>query len=337
MCYNVKKCQIGENCMEKKDVKKVSVANFNVVFMTDTEEKPLLAYFDSIVMPAFNSGITKTTGDSQYLFMDVKIEQDSSMEYVLTGLIVKSTVLEIKSMFDEGGNLISRDDTYPTAPFSTFVIYLKNHRMLLIENQKGSPRLDSFRSTAKHVLDIYVRMRNSELEKNNQSMLPIPIVSIVGIPPRGGIAAQLKKAEKITKLTLKFYPLNGDGDIDFSAVMGGISNKLRRMVGSNRGEVMFLSPQNVDGVVEVVEQSEGTVEPVIRVRYPGNSGDSTIRIDQVSERRRMVVAGNNRNEEMQNMIEQGREIESINYVSGENSNIYLTYQDNIIPFVEQDD
>jgi len=323
--------------MRKADEKKVSVANFNVVFLGEKDESPLLDYFDDILMPALTSGIVRKVGDSTYLFVDIEIKQDSSGEYVLTGLLVKSTVLEIKSIFDENGNLVNRDDIYPTAPFSTFVIYLKNHRMVLVENQKGSPHLDSFRSTVKYVIDTYVVKKNHELKEADQSLLPIPLVSIVGIPPKGGIAEQLRSVEKITKLTLRFYPLNGDGDIDLSAVMSGISKELRRRVGSNRGEVLYHSPKNINGVIEVIEQAEGTVEPIVNVKYPGKKGESTIKIDQIAERRKMNVAGTNRNDDLSSIMRQGKEIESINYTSEENEKIYLRNQNKIVPFIKKED
>ena len=42
--------------------KKVQVANCNVVFLEKKEEAPLLKYFDSIILPALQSGIKKETG-----------------------------------------------------------------------------------------------------------------------------------------------------------------------------------------------------------------------------------------------------------------------------------
>ena len=109
-------------------MKKSSVANFNLVFYGKDEE-PLLAYFDSILMPALTSGITREIGDAKYFLMNVGVEETEEGEYVLRGLIIKQTVLEVKSDLDENGKLIEKDEKYPTAPFSTFVIYLKNHRI----------------------------------------------------------------------------------------------------------------------------------------------------------------------------------------------------------------
>ena len=179
-----------------KNEKKVSVANFNVVFMTENEERPLLDFFDIILMPALKSGITRHQGNNTYLLMDIEVKTDEYDDYVLTGLIVKSTILEVKSMFDEYGNLVERDDVYPTAPFSTFVIYLKNHRMILVENQKGSPSLDNFRSTVKYMLDTYIARENHRRVECNEEQLPIPLVSIVGIPHKGRHDSRFKKGGK---------------------------------------------------------------------------------------------------------------------------------------------
>lgn len=316
--------------------KKVSVANFNVVFMSEEKESPLLDYFDTILMPALKSGITKSQGDKTYLIMDVAVKQDENSDYILTGLIVKNTILEVKSMFDEQGKLVEKNEVYPTAPFSTFVIYLKNHRMVLVENQKGSPALDSFRSTVRFILTTYVTRKNHERMEHNEEQLPIPIVSIVGIPPKGGMTAALKQVERISTLTLKFYPLNGDGDLDFSGIMSGISKELRRKIGSERGSVTYRSPKNIKGVIEVVEAAEGTVEPVVVAKYPGRRGESTIRYDEIADRRKMRIPEGNKDTELLSMIVQGKEIDSINYTSEENNNIYQKNKAKIIPFVQKD-
>ena len=327
-----KKNRNGEVDMEQKQIneKKVSVANFNIVFMKNgSEEYPLLDYFDLVLMPALNSGIERQQGNNTFLLMNVEVKKDANDEYVLTGLIVKSTVLERKSMFDENGVLIERDDVYPTAPFSTFIIYLKNHRMILVENQKGSPALDSFRSTVKYIIDTYVARENHIREEQKQEELPIPLISIVGIAPKGGMASELKKVEKVSTLTLKFYPLNGDGDIDFSGVMNGVTNELRRRLGCDRGAIVYRSPKNISGIIEVVEASEGTVEPVIVAKYPGKKGDVTIRTDEVKERRKMFLPEGDRQEELQNMMQLGKQIDSIIYTSEENTKIYERNQGKI--------
>lgn len=321
---------------KQKNEKRVAVANFNIVFTdVNNEERPLLDCFDSIMMPALNSGIERQQGNNTYLLMNIEIKQDSAGEYLLTGLIVKSTVLERKSMFDENGNLIERDDVYPTAPFSTFIIYLKNHRMILVENQKGSPSLDSFRSTIRYIINAYVTKENHIREDQGLEQLPIPIISIVGIVPKGGMASALKEVEKVTVLTLKFYPLNGDGDIDLSGVMQGVTRDLRRKLGCDRGSVVYRSPKNLDAVISVVEESQGTVEPIIKARYPKRKGETTIRYDEIRERRTMWLPEGDRNSELSSMIQQGKEIDSINYISEENNKIYDRNKEKIAAHIKK--
>ena len=120
MWYNEEKCRIGESDMSQK---KVNVANFNVVFLEEKDEAPLLKYFDSIVVPAFQSGIKKDNKDAELFFMNVEVVEDSEGEYVLVGYVVKKTVLEVKSDVDEKGNLIEKDEKYPSAPYFPKIPY----------------------------------------------------------------------------------------------------------------------------------------------------------------------------------------------------------------------
>lgn len=312
-------------------LKKVSVANFNTVFLINDEERPLLDYFDTILMPALKSNIVRTIGGDKYFFMNVKVITENESSYVLTGLIVKKTTLEVKSDINEYGELIELDNKYPSAPFSRFTIYLKNHRMIFIENQKGSPKLDNFRSTIKYVIDRYVRETNKTLEKDSQEQLPIPLVNVVGIPPRKSIERELKDVSKITSLTLRFYPLNGDGDIDLNGTLKGLSKDFRKIVGSKNGEIIYKSPKNIQGVIDLLTKTEGTVEPIIKVEYE-NKSKRTIKNDEMTESMQLNISGENFDAEMHNILTEGKKIASLNYSSEENINIYERNIGKIIPF-----
>lgn len=313
--------------------KKVSVANFNTVFLENNEvEAPLLKYFDSIVMPALGSDIQREVGDDRYIIMNTKVSE-TDVDYVLTGYIVKKTVLERLSDLDAEGNLIELDDRYSAAPFSLFVIYLKNHRMIYIENQKGSPRLSSFRSTIKYVIEKYVRVQNEKRKSRNEALLPVPLVNVIGIPSRKSIENQLKDVEKINELTLRFFPLNGDGDINFSGAFGFLTKEARSIVGCKTGSVSFNSPKNKAGVIKLLSEVEGTVEPIIKVTDK-NSAKRTIKNDCIAESMKMNIPGNNLVEEINNCITEGRKIDSIQYVSEENADIYERNRGKIVPFVK---
>lgn len=328
----VEKCQMleydliklyfmGELHMEKK---KVTVANFNIVFADNENEYPMLDYFDKIIMPAFTADIIWKSGDNKFLLNNIKVKRDNSGIYVLTGNIIKKTILEIKSDLNENGELIEKDEVHSSAPYATFVIYLNNHRMILVENQKGSPSIANFRSLIRYLLSKYVKNHN---KNNKDNKLPEPLVSIVGIPRKENIENILRNASKVNKLTLRFYPLNGDGDIDLSGALGMLAKEARTMIGCNTGNVAYNSPTNTKGIIELVAKSNGTVEPIFSVTDKDNA-KTTIRGDQITETRNMEMDGECF-ENANSIIAYGRELESIKYKSEENEEIYQRNQDKI--------
>lgn len=311
--------------------KKVSVANFNLVFFEKESEKGLLEYFDKIIMPAFTSGYFRKNGDTTYLFMNVQVVEKLG-DYILTGIIVKKTILEIKSDLTPDGRLIELNERHPAAPFSTFIIYLKNHRMALIENQKGSPNLKNFRATAQYILDKFVRTQMLELEKDERAKYPIPILNVVGIPTRKNVETVLKEVEKVNTLTLRFYPLNGD--LDIVGMMNGFSNDLRKLVDCKKGDIILKSPNNINGIVELVQKSEGTVEPILKVTYP-DKRKATLNNDTLSENMLIDIRGDNLDEGLDDMILGTREIDSLKYISEGNKQIYENSKRKIIPFIKK--
>lgn len=311
--------------------KKMSVANFNVVFYEDGgEEKPLLDYFDSIVMPALLNEYKRKTDGATYTFKDIKLKEYDDNEFVLTGLIIKKTVLEVKSNLDDAGNLIFLDDKYPTAPFSMFAIYLKNHRMVFVENQKGSPTLKNFSALVKGAIGAYMRLQDKILKEKGEKPLPIPVINIVGVPVRGNIEKELKDVKKIKQLTLRFYPLNGD--IDFSGMFGNMAKELRQQVDSKNGEIVLKSPKNTEGVVELLDKSYGTVEPILKVEYPDKT-EKTIKNDVLTERVLVDIDDTNMNEGVDQMVNRGAKLNNINYVSSDNEKTYEANVDSLRKYV----
>lgn len=313
--------------------KRMSVANFNVVFPEERGgEEPLLKYFDSVIYPAFKSGLKRTSGDSKLLLMNVEVIDVSDGEYAIVGNLVNKTKLEVLSELDENGELIATDNIYPAAPFSTFVIYLRNHRMVFVQNQKGSPTLSTFRSTINYIIHTYINQINQGRKQNELEEYPIPIINVVGIPMRESIEETLKNVKKVQTLTLRFYPLNGD--FDFSGMFTGMSTQLRQKVGSKRGEVILKSPTSVSGIAEVLEDAGGTVEPVFKVVYP-NGSTGTISNDTVAERMEIEVEGNNIQEEIINIASKGKKMKAVALVSESNQKIYEFYKPKVIQFIKK--
>lgn len=200
------------------------VANFNIVF--GDKEQPMLDFFDKIIYPAMNANISKVSDDNEYMFKNIEISKNKEDVYVLKGILVKKTILEIKSDLDEDGELIEKDEKYSAAPYSVFVVNLLNHRMIFMPNQKGSPSIANFRSTLKYVIDKYTNMQNKELDEEQK--LEYALVNVVGIPSAKTMDELLGNVKRINSLTLRFYPLNGD--IDYTEAFGILTTDMRKDV-----------------------------------------------------------------------------------------------------------
>ncbi|WP_433618757.1 hypothetical protein [Paenibacillus cellulositrophicus] len=305
--------------IEKKNL---YIANFNCTFSKNKKNEPLLSYFETIVLPAFKQGIIykNTRAGNEFLFEDVELSIKNGV-FVLVGLIVKRTHLEIKSRYNDKGELMATNDKVPSDPFSYFIINLQNHRMALVKNQKGSPTVSDFDKSASHVLSRYVSEYNNSIS-NNENKLPKPILNVVTVPNTGKIEEELEKIEKIESAVLRFYPLNGDISTN------ELFNELREMldeVDSKTGSTQFNNPQNHRKITEILKDTKGTVRPTLKVIY-GNGSKRTLRENDFSESTKIDLDDaapfhDNMNEISGKVINQSQ----YNETSEENNSIYQRY------------
>lgn len=275
--------------------KQMYVADMNVVF--GKEEEPLLRHIDSIVLPALMGGIVAdSTEKTRYFFEDVFIRNIGG-EYVLSGLLIKDTILEVKSEYTMQEGLKKTDKHFKSSPYSLFLIYLKNHRMMLVKNQNGSPDTRAFSFAFRTVIDKYIRTYNNEIRADERiekkEYLPYVRVKVSGIKTSASVKDALKDVEKITELTLKFYPLNGEWD--YGNVFGDIDSKIRKVIGSAKGKMTFPSPENIDGVASVIEKTEGMAKTEMKVKYKegvhGNKKTGKIKDYEISDISSVEVSG----------------------------------------------
>lgn len=309
--------------------KNAQIANFNVVF--GDKERPMLDCFESIVYPSFISGITKVIDGNEYLFKNVEVSEPCGGKYVLSGKIVKKTVLEIKSDIDEKGDLIEKDEKYSAAPFSSFAINLLNHRMIFMPNQKGSPTLANFRGLVKYAMDAYVRQCNKSLSKENY--LEYAMINVVGIPSARSMDELLDNVEKINSLTLRFYPLNGD--IDYTDVFGVLTTDMRSEVGCKNGEIVFKSPKSITGIKKILEKAAGTIDPILKVVTKGKS-KATLKDYELSEKYEIDFSDDTSfDAESEVLVDKISTISTLNYTNSEHETIYERNKSKIIPFVRK--
>lgn len=315
--------------------KKMCIANFNTVFETSNKELPMLDYFDTIIIPALTCGYIKKSNDAKFFFDEIKVIEDKDGEYVLTGILIKDTLLEVRHNYDfQEGRLLDKNGKYQSSPYSLFIIYLKNHRMILVRDQKGSPSLSNFRTTIKSAIDVYVRKTNRLLEQENKELLPIPLVNVVGISTGNDINNVLNNVDRVSKLMLRFYPLNGDGDVKMAEVFEGIL-KTRRDIKCSTGSISYNSPQRTDKVGDLINNVDGTMEPIVWVRYPGSSVDSKITMDSIIENTEISVAHDDTKMSISQIMAEGKKNKKISDTSEENSVIYRRNKEKIIPFLKQ--
>lgn len=248
------------------NVKQMMIADLNVVF--GKKEEPFLARMDDIILPALQSRIIrKVNEDTRYLFDECEIyEYDDDL--VLKGILIKDTVLDVKSEYTNEG-LKKADKRFPYSPYSIFMIFLKNHRMILVKNQSESPDIRSFKASLCHLLRVYIKKENDQRKMEGGILLPHVMLSVSGIKTSQSVKKALEDVEKITELTFKFYPLNAEWDYD--PIFGGIDSAIRKVINAKGGKMTFPSPASKQGVADVIEQTEGLVKTTMKVQYKSDS------------------------------------------------------------------
>lgn len=303
----------------------VSIANFNVTF--GEKEEPMLCYFDTVVFPAFKSEFVREfkerTGKikDKFYFLNVRIVESEESGYVLTGQFVRETELEVKSIV-RGKQIEKRDDHYPSAPYSVFYIYLKNHRMILIKNQKGSPGIKQFSQTVSYTLRRFIREYNRESVK---SKLPRPMINVVGIPSTESVEETFRNVTKVNKLVLRFFPLNGD--LDLTPTIENLTRDIRVPAGANTGNITLNSCNNKKGVIDVLNGLQGVMEPALNVDMGERKG-IRIKNNILSENMTWNLNEDSINDETK-VLKYASKSESIRIVSAQNQVIYDNNMDKI--------
>lgn len=286
------------------------IANFNCTF--GEKNKPMLPYFESIIYPALSKDFGRL--DKQWLiFENVKLLFVDDV-YVLSGLVIKRTELEVMSRYVDG-KLVRTNQIYPSDPFSFFMINLKNHRMVLTQNQKGSPTLSNFHKLADTTIKRYIKHHN----ERNHEKYPLHQLKVVAIPFKNTIENELKKIKTIRNVILRFYPLNGD--ILDNETAQHLNDSLEKL-GSNTGNITYNTPDNKENIAKVIEDTKGLMQPTIRAEYE-DGAVRTIRDGSFSEVIKISVDDNNTIEEnienISNTVISRKEFEE---TSKENQSIY---------------
>ena len=175
-----------------------------------------------------------------------------------------------------------------SAPYSTFVLLLRNHRLIYIHDQSGvisSPGVESF---AKTVYDYYMNFRRNKMtqfmnEKENKSRLtkrnkrydelnkefsadfPPVEVNISGITTAEGLSAILRKLEKIQSVRFRVFPLNAELDEEpvFAALR---ATKANNKIENAEINLSGFGARAVENVTHLIHASNGQANYLIKGR-----------------------------------------------------------------------
>ena len=261
------------------ELKKMYLANFNVTF--GSKEEPLLTWLDELVIPAMNSGYKREVSEKlSYLFQNVQVSEYNN-ELVLEGIIIKDKTVDIYNQLDEKSSLIDTNQHLNTAPYSAFMIFLKNHRMVLVKRQSESPDLRSFSATLINSIKEYRREQNKIRKENGETLLPYMICGIKGIKSEANIEEALKDVKRVRKLTMKILPQNNEVG-GLYGIIDGLQNEVRKRSQSKALRVVVTSPESKKGVEDIIKSTEDLVEISMDVEYE----DEELNFDG-SKRKRM--------------------------------------------------
>lgn len=301
--------------------KKVTIANFNCTYGVNDE--PMLTYFEDLILPAFKGNLKRYASKQDAYFFDrVELIEYKPEEYILTGILVKSTILEVKSRYYVDSGLVDIDDKIKADPYSIFAIYLKNHRMILVQNQKGSPDIRNFRATIRDILE---QTRN-KINREEHNKIPYINLNIASIPSKHEIKKQLEEVKSIQKLSLKFYPLNGD--VDTSSTIKSLRSQLDNL-GSKTGTLDYRSPKNIKNVGEFIENTKGTSDSTLWATFEDGSSRKIVN-DEFSEKIEIRI-----DESLQypnnilDVVDKLEDKEELNEYSEDNKNIYMRFLNKI--------
>lgn len=209
--------------------KKLEFGNYTLRF---GDQKVLLDLFEEVVMPSFHEmryvRHLKDKGD--YFFLDTKlVVLDDSPEIPVLGIagrIVKNTKLKREQIYRPEGGIIEDRRELETAPSSTFLLILNNHRLILCKEVPGAPTVQNFQSTSQYCLKkhhkefiekIYEkekskRKENPELDRVTKKSLyaeyPAPALRITPLSDKESLRAFVNRLEHIDKVTIKLLPTN---------------------------------------------------------------------------------------------------------------------------------
>ncbi|MCG7500068.1 hypothetical protein MHO82_24700 [Vibrio sp. Of7-15] len=276
-------------------MKKLEFGNYTLKF---GENKVLLDCYEDVVLPSFMEmrHIRKFKDVSEFFFIDtqvIKLNDDDKEPVIgITGRIVKNTKLKREQIFRED-EIVEDISELETAPSSTFLLILNNHRLILCKEVPGAPTIKNFESTSSYFLKKeyinYIDTQHSTFEearKNNPDLprvtkaslrieTPHPKLRITPLSNKEDLLDFVNRFKKIDSVSITLLPTNKE-EIDNDDFWSDLSSR-REEMNSSSAKVSFTN--NKDGldsssVYKQANSASSLGNSEIKLKGSDNEGDT---------------------------------------------------------------
>jgi len=281
-------------------LKRIEFGNYTLKFGS---KDVLLDHFDNIVFPSFleMKYIRKLKDKGDYFFLDTKLiilNDDINDPIVgISGRIVKNTMLHRDQIFS-GGDLVDDEKYLETAPSSSFLLILNNHRLLFCREMTGAPTLQNFQSTSDlflkwSYLDYINKVHDDSKEANKKNaenkintktslkiLIPRPFLRITPLADKQNLDDFVGRFSHIDRLSIKLLPTNRE-EIDNDDFWSDLGRR-RDSMNSNSTRVEFSNPKEGLDTESVLNQA----------RSATSLGNSEVKLKGVDDQGD-TISGNN--------------------------------------------
>lgn len=353
-----------------KEKYSATLANFNCTQRIKGQTIPMLYFFKHIIWPALNDNeLFRETGKemqykNKFYISDVKLVKlnDSDKDPIaIVGKHIKRTILNIRPDFDAKKGFIGNASQSPSAPYSTFILLLNNHRVIYFPNDKGAPNVQSFSATIGHIVTSYVSKQRTQItnqlikvnnSKNKGYLLndlhfdnlknfretyldvnfQFPDVNVVAIESKDLVDEAFSQISKIKSVTFKFYKPNNE-PLNFNNLFESCYNIIEQTKSTSLNQVLR-NPEEKDLIRDGISSSEGKLDFNVQA-VDDNNEPLSIQPDSVSlkvhvhvdmEETIDIVASN--------IYNQVKDKSCIKEVSEENENLYNELIDSVSALIE---
>lgn len=321
----------------------------------------MVDYFEKIIFPALKNELFKRKSKTcEHYLTDVKIvnlaDELDEPQLALVGIHIRRLLLEIKHDYIVEQGFIPIGETKYSAPYSTFILLLKNHRLIQFKDQAGSPDVRSLGATVREFIRQYrnnairevrrfifdgiepsqevknmIDMNKETLQMPRRELrdflknqfYPEPEINVVPIPSPNIIEQKMKYIKSIQQVNFRVYPLNSE--LDFSGFYKSLRTATTEL-NAPSGQAVFNGPKDINSVGDYLKESKGMADFIVYARSETEklklSPDELIENIQLS-----IPEGAVLEEQAKYVYSKVKDREEIAMVSDENRQNYKKYLD----------